>query len=100
MNVFLKQVVRGSLLLLVVSCSFFLSAPDSQAQTPFTMSVYPDRIVLGTRSGFTDRFTVTVLAGKSFNGTVFLSVSGVPDGGIGAFRDQGSYLTPLNMVTT
>jgi uncharacterized membrane protein len=64
------------------------------------MSVYPDRIVLGTRSGFTDRFTVTVLAGEGFNSTVFLSVSGVPDSVTAVFRDRGSYLTSLAIFVT
>jgi hypothetical protein len=64
------------------------------------MSVYPDRIVLGTRSGFTDWFTVTVLAGEGFNGTVFLSVSGVPSGVTAVFHDRGSYLTSLDVFVT
>lgn len=64
------------------------------------MSAYPDRIVLGTRSGFTDGFTVTVLAGQGFNGTVYLSVSGVPDGVTAVFRDRGSYLTSLAIFVT
>jgi hypothetical protein len=55
---------------------------------------------LGTRSGFTDRFTVTVLAGEGFNGTVFLSVSGVPSGVTAIFHDRGSHLTSLAIFVT
>jgi len=47
-----------------------------------------------------DRFTVTVLAGEGFNGTVYLSVSGVPDGVTAVFRDRGSYLTSLAIFVT
>jgi uncharacterized membrane protein len=89
--------VRFGLLLPLVSSVLFLSV---QAQAPFTMSVYPDRIVLGTKSGFKDWFTVTVLAGQGSNGTVFLSVSGVPDGVAAIFRDRGSYLTSLAIFAT
>ena len=64
------------------------------------MSAYPDRVILGTRSGFTDRFTVTVLAGQGFNGTVYVYVSGVPDGVTAVFRDRGSYLTSLATFVT
>jgi uncharacterized membrane protein len=77
-----------------------LSLHYGQTQTPFTMSVSPDRIVLGTRSGFTDLFTVSVLAGEGFNGTVFLSVSGVPNNVTAVFRDRGSYLASLAIFTT
>lgn len=92
--------MRFGLLLPLVFWVLFLSVPASQAQAPFTMSVYPDRIVLGTRSGFKDCFTVTVLAGEGFNGTVFLSVSGVPSGVAAVFRDRGSYLTSLAILVT
>lgn len=64
------------------------------------MSVSPDQIVLGTISGFTDRFTVSVLAGEGFNGTVFFSVSGVPDGVTVVFRDRGFYLVSLTIFAT
>lgn len=47
-----------------------------------------------------DRVTVTVLAGEGFNGTVFLSVSGVPDGVGAVFRDSGSYLASLATFVT
>ncbi len=75
-------------------------ASEAQAQAPFTISVYPDTIILGTRSGSTGRFIVTVLAGPGFNGTVYLSVSGAPDGVTAIFRDYGAYVTSLATFTT
>jgi uncharacterized membrane protein len=80
--------------------SISISIPYVQAQVPFTIVVSPDGIVLGTRSGFTDRFGVTVIAGQGFNGTVSLSVFGVPPGVTAVFQDWGAYLTPLALFTT
>ena len=77
-----------------------MSVHSGQAQAPFTMSVYPNRIILGTRSGFADRFTVTVLAVEAFNSTVCLSVAGVPDNVTAIFGDRVFYLTPLSISAT
>jgi hypothetical protein len=57
-------------------------------------------MVLGTKSGLLDRFGVTVIAGHLFNGTVTLSVSGVPTGVTAVFQDWGTYLAPLSIFTT
>jgi hypothetical protein len=57
-------------------------------------------MILGTRSGFTDRFTVTVLAGEAFNDTVYLSVAGVPDNVTAIFGDRVFYLTPRAVSAT
>jgi hypothetical protein len=35
-----------------------------------------------------DRFTVTLMAGEGFNGTVYMSVAGVPDSAYAVFRDS------------
>ena len=64
------------------------------------MVVQPDRVVLGTMSGFTDRFTVTVMAGQSFNDTVNLAVAGVPENVTAVFRDRSAYLAPLTVFAT
>lgn len=89
------------MLLLVIASSFALPiVPSVQAQVPFAISVSPEQVVLGTRSGFSDRYGVTVIAGQGFNGTVSLSVSGVPDGVTAIFRDWGTYLSPLSIFTT
>jgi len=74
--------------------------PCVQAQVPFTMVVQPDRIILGTMSGFTDRFTVTVMAGQSFNDTVNIAVAGVPENVAAVFRNRGAYLAPLTVFAT
>lgn len=41
-----------------------------------------------------DRFTTTILAGEGLNGTVYLSVSRVPNGVSAVFRDLGSHIAP------
>jgi uncharacterized membrane protein len=92
---------RLCLLLSVVALGFPLSVvPSVQAQVSFTLSVSPGRVVLGTRSGLTDRFGVTVIAGQGFNGTVTFSVTGVPAGVSAVFQDWGAYLTSLAIFTT
>lgn len=92
---------RLCLLISVVALGSPLSAvPSVQAQVSFTLSVSPGRVVLGTNSGLTDRFGVTVIAGREFNGTVTLSVTGVPAGVTAVFQDWGAYLTSLAIFTT
>jgi len=95
-----SRTVRFGLIILVVSLSIFVSVHNGQAQAPFALSVYPIRIILGTRSGFADRFTVTVLAGEAFNDTVYLSVAGVPDNVTAIFGDRVFYLTPRAVSAT
>ena len=94
------RAARCALLLSVVSWSVLLSIPHVHAQAPFTVSVSPGRIVLGTKSGLSDRFGVTVIAGHLFNGTVTFAVSGVPTGVTAVFQDWGTYLAPLSIFTT
>ncbi len=95
-----SRTVRYGLILLVVSLSILASVHNGQAQAPFALSVYPSRIILGTGSGFTDRFTVTVLAGETVNDTVYLSVAGVPDNVTAIFGDRVLYLTPRAVSAT
>ncbi len=61
-----------------------------QGQAAFAILVYPDQLILGTRSGLTDRFDVSVAAGERFNGTVSLSASGVPSGVSASFKETSS----------
>lgn len=77
-----------------------MSAQRAEGQTPFTMSVYPDQIFLGTKSGFTDRFIITVLAGQTFNDTVYLSVAGVPENVSAVLRDRVLRLVSLAASVT
>ena len=77
-----------------------LLAVHVYSQAPFTLAVFPDRVILGTRSGFSDRITVTVLAGQGFNGSVYFSVSGLPQGVNATFRDHGTFLTSQRTSTT
>ena len=94
------RTVGYGLILLVAFWSFLVSAQRTEAQTPFTMSVYPDQIVLGTKSGFTDRFIITVLAGQTFKGTVYISVTDVPENVRAVLRDQVLYLMSLTTSMT
>jgi len=88
-------------LLLVIASSFAVPAvPSVRAQTPFTLSVSPDRVVLGTANGSTSWFDVTVMAGEGFNGTVSFSVFGAPPGVAAFFQDRVVYLAPLAIFTT
>jgi len=88
-------------LLLVVASTFAVpGVPSVRAQTPFTLSVSPDRVVLGTVNGSTSWFDVTVMAGEGFNGTVSLSVFGAPPGVTTVFQDRVVYLASLAMFTT
>jgi hypothetical protein len=88
-------------LLLVVASSFVApDVPSVRAQTPFTLSVSPDRAVLGTVNGSTSWFDMTVMAGEGFNGTVSFSVFGAPPGVSAVFQDRVVYLVPLAMFTT
>jgi hypothetical protein len=77
-----------------------LLAVHVYSQAPFTLAVFPGRIILGTRSGFADRITVTVIAGQGFNGTVYFSVSGLPQGVNATFRDHSTFLTSQGTSTT
>ena len=89
------------MLLLVVASTFAVpGVPSVRAQTPFTLSVSPDRVVLGTVNGSTSWFDVTVMAGEGFNGTVSLSVFGAPPGVTTVFQDRVVYLASLAMFTT
>jgi hypothetical protein len=64
------------------------------------MLVSPNQVILGTKSGFSDVLMVSILAGEGFNGTVTLSLSGVPDGVTATLHDQAAFLTPLSAFTT
>jgi hypothetical protein len=88
-------------LLLVVASIFGVpGVPSVRAQTPFTLSVSPDHVVLGTANGSTSWFDVTVMAGEGFNGTVSFSVFGAPLGVTAVFQDRAVYFAPLAMFTT
>jgi hypothetical protein len=67
---------------------------------PFTLSVSPDRVVLGAVNGSTSWFDVTVMAGEGFNGTVSFSVFGTPLGVTAVFQDRVVYLASLAMFAT
>ena len=89
------------MLLLVVASTFAVpSVPPVRAQTPLTLSVSPDRVVLGAVHGSTSWFDVTVMAGEGFNGTVSFSVFGAPPGVTAVFQDRVVYLASLAMFTT
>jgi hypothetical protein len=93
--------LRFCVLLLVIASTFAVpGVPSVRAQTPFTLSVSPDRVVLGTVNGSTSWFDVTVMAGEGFNGTVSFSVFGAPPGVTAVFQDRVVYLAPLAMFTT
>jgi len=74
--------------------------PSVRAQTPFTVSVSPDRMVLGTTNGSTSWLDATVTAGEGFNGTVSFSVFSTPPGVTAVFQDPVVYLTPLAVFST
>ena len=79
---------------------FLCTIPLVQAQVPFTITVTPSQIVLGTQSGTSDRFGVVVFAGQGFNGTVLLQVSGVPNGVNAVFDTPAAYITSLQVFST
>jgi len=89
------------MLLLVIALSIVApDVPSIQAQVPFTVSVSPDRIVLGTMNGSSSWLDATVMAGEGFNGTVSFSVFGTPPGVTAVFQDRVVYLTPLAVFST
>jgi len=92
--------IPASLTLLLATLLLAHVAASTQAQTPFTMLISPNQAILGTKSGFSDVLTVSILAGEGFNGTVTLSLSGVPDGVTATLHDQAAFLTPLAAFTT
>jgi hypothetical protein len=92
--------IAASLAFLLATLLFVHLAASTQAQSPFTMLVSPNQVILGTKSGFSDVLTVSILAGESFNGTVTLSLSGIPDGVTATLHDQVAFLTPLSAFTT
>ena len=93
--------LRFCMLLSIIALSFVIPAvPSVQAQVPFTVSVFPDRIVLGTRNASTTWLNVTVMAGEGFNDTVSFSVFGAPPGVAAVFQDPIVYLTPLAIFKT
>jgi hypothetical protein len=92
--------IPASLTFLLATLLFAHLAASTQAQTPFTMLISPNQAILGTNSGFSDVLTVSILAGEGFNGTVTLTLSGVPDGVTATLHDQAAFLTPLSVFTT
>jgi len=92
--------ISAGLAFLLAMLPFAQLAASTQAQTPFTMLVSPNQAILGTKGGFSDVLIVSILAGEGFNGTVALSLSGVPDGVTATLHDQAAFLTPLSAFTT
>jgi hypothetical protein len=92
--------IAASLTLLLATLLLAHLVASTQAQTPFTMLISPNQAILGTKGGFTDILTVSILAGEGFNGTVTLSLSAVPDGVTATLHDQAAFLTPLSAFTT
>jgi hypothetical protein len=87
--------------ILLVTASVFLSVPPYVfAQTPFTISIRPDQLILGTRTGSADQVIVSVLSGEAFNGTVSLSVTGIPNEVTATLQDRAAYLQPQSIFTT
>jgi len=85
----------------LVLASVFLSVPPYVcAQTPFAISLRPSRIILGTRTGSTDQVIVSILSGEAFNGTVSLSVTGIPKDVTAILQDHAAYLEPQSIFTT
>jgi hypothetical protein len=93
-------IVKDGLQIIFICFMLGLFLTRLDAQTPFSIYTSPDHVILGTKSGFTDIVTVSVLAGEGFNGTVTISVSGVPEGVITKLGAPGSYLTSLSTFTT
>jgi hypothetical protein len=74
--------------------------PTVAAQVPFTLVITPGRLVLGTVANSASRFGVSVLAGQAFNGTVALSVAGVPTGVQASFEEAAVSVLPMAVSTT
>ncbi len=79
---------------------FSYDETSTNAPATFAIDASPAKIVLGTSSGFTDRFSVTVLAGQGFTGVVSLSATGLPSGISSRFATQSASLQPLASLTT
>lgn len=80
--------------------TLILATPYVNAQVPLTVMVMPNELVLGTQSVSSDGFSVTVLAGQGFNGTVTLQVTGIPNGVSANFENPTAYVTPLIVSST
>jgi len=95
-----KPVLRWMILSTAIFAVLISPFPIAAAQVPFTLVITPERLIIGTVANTASRFGVSVLAGQAFNGTVALSVAGIPTGVQANFEEASVSLLPMGISTT